>query len=407
LNKERLYRQYRAMLAEGIIPFWMNRGADYEYGGVLSVMQEDGTPISGDKYTWSQARFVWTLSALYNRFERRPEFLDLARKTIDFLLRHARDEEGRVVYRTTREGRLLDGAISIYADCFLVYGISEYCRACPDSALLATALEIFRRVRRRVEEPDFHEVAPYALPPGRRVHAVPMILTEVANELALTTGDAAIAAAADDSARQVMNHFVRPRRKLLLEFLSRDYAELPPNEGDTRHPGARHRIDVVHSALGAPARRPGDDPPGRGSAPVAPGGRVGRRARWDSAGHRCGRASTDAAECREESLVAAHGGPLWITPRARIDRRALVRGMVRSRTRMELRPFPDGGVRRMAAAAGPAGESDHGVNRAAGEGSLSPAAGGHSDPAVVGQVPGLTGDASFPVLTGGTSRGAG
>lgn len=255
MNKQRLYRQYRALLAEGIIPFWMNRGADYEHGGVLSVMQEDGTPISGDKYTWSQARFVWTLSALYNRFERRPEFLDLARKTIDFLLRYARDEEGRVVYRTTREGRPLEGAISIYADCFLVYGISEYCRACPDRALLGTAVEIFQRVRRRVEEPDFHEVAPYTLPPGRRVHAVPMILTEVANELALTTGDAEIAAAADDSARRVMNHFVRPRRKLLLEFLSRDYKELPPNEGTLVIPG--HAIESMWFMMHW-ARRRGD-----------------------------------------------------------------------------------------------------------------------------------------------------
>jgi len=243
LNKARLYEQYRALLAEGIIPFWMNRGADYEYGGVLSSMQEDGTPISGDKYAWSQGRFVWTLSALYNRFERRPEFVEQARKTIDFLLRHARDEAGRVVYRTTREGVPIEGATSIYADCFLVYGISEYCRACPDRELLDTAVEIFQRVRRRVKEPDFHEVAPYVLPPGRRVHAVPMILTEVANELAETTGDRAIAAAADENAREVMRHFVRPERKLLVEFLSRDYEELPPTEGTLVIPG--HAIESM------------------------------------------------------------------------------------------------------------------------------------------------------------------
>jgi len=221
----------------------MNRGADYEYGGVLSSMQEDGTLISTDKYTWSQARFVWTLSALYNRFDRRPEFLELARKTIDFLLQHARDEQGRFVYRTSREGRCLEGATSIYADCFMVYGISEYCRAAPDAALLATAVDIFHRVSRRVEEPDFHEVAPYALPRGRRMHAVPMILTEVAGELAQTTGDAGIERAADDYAMRVMNHFVRPRRKLLLEFLDRDYAELPPKEGTFVMPG--HAIESM------------------------------------------------------------------------------------------------------------------------------------------------------------------
>jgi N-acylglucosamine 2-epimerase len=243
LNDKLLYAQYRSLLSEGIIPFWMRHGVDDRYGGVLSCMHEDGTPINTDKYAWSQARFVWTLSALYNRFERRPEFLQRARQTIDFLLTHARDAQGRFVSKTTREGKPLEGATSIYADCFVIYGISEYCRAAPDAALLRTAVEIFQRVCARVEELDFHEVAPYALPPNRRNHAVPMILTEVANELAQTTGDRAIEAAADEYALRVMNHFVRPERKLLLEFLTRDYRELPPNEGTFVMPG--HAIESM------------------------------------------------------------------------------------------------------------------------------------------------------------------
>lgn len=206
-------------------------------------MREDGTPLSTDKYTWSQARFVWTMSALFNRFERRSEYLDIARSTIDFLLSHARDERGRFVYRTTREGRPLEPATSIYADCFVVYGISEYCRAVPDERLLQIACDIFAQVRRRVEEPDFHEVAPYTLPPGRRLHAIPMILTEVSNELAQTTGSLDIDAAARGYATRVMESFVRPRRRLLLEFLTSEYDELPPNEGTFVMPG--HAIESM------------------------------------------------------------------------------------------------------------------------------------------------------------------
>ena len=36
-------------------------------------MSEDGQVLSGDKFIWSQARSVWTFSALYNRIEPRPE----------------------------------------------------------------------------------------------------------------------------------------------------------------------------------------------------------------------------------------------------------------------------------------------------------------------------------------------
>ncbi|MGI8988019.1 MAG: AGE family epimerase/isomerase [Bryobacteraceae bacterium] len=249
----RIHEQYRSLLADGIVPFWLRHGLDEEHGGVLSCMREDGARISGDKYTWSQARFVWTMSALFNRFEARPEFLEAARKTIAFLLAHARNEEGWLVYRTTREGVPLEGATSIYSDCFLVYGLSEYCRAVPDSGPIELAVETFWRIAKRVEEPGFRETAPYALLPGRKIHAIPMILTEVANELAATTGDASIARAADEFSSRVTTHFVRPERQLLLEFLSADYRELPPNEGTFVMPG--HAIESMWFSLHCARRR--------------------------------------------------------------------------------------------------------------------------------------------------------
>ncbi len=232
--------QYRALLEEGIIPFWL-RALDREYGGVFSCMTEEGAVVSTEKYTWSQARLVWTLSALWNRFERRPEFLEHARKTIDYLLARARDEQGRFVYRTTREGEHLEGATSIYADCFVAYGIQEYCRAVPDAALARVAAEILERVKHRVEEPDFSETAPYALPPERRAHGVPMILTEVTGE--------------DVYPRLVMDRFVRPERKVLLEYLTRDYRELPGAEGRFVNPG--HAIESMWFVMHW-ARRLGD-----------------------------------------------------------------------------------------------------------------------------------------------------
>lgn len=236
-----LREQYRALLADGIIPFWL-RALDHEYGGVFSCMTEEGEILSTEKYTWSQARLVWTLSALYNRFERRPEFLLHARKTLGFLLAHAIDETGRFVFRTTREGVPLEGATSIYADCFVALGIQEYCRAVPDAALQLESERILTRVKRRVEEPDFHETAPYALPPGRRTHGIPMILTGI-------TGDHVYP-------RLVMNRFVRPERKVLLEYLTRDYEELPGSEGNFVNPG--HAIESMWFVMQW-ARRQGDE----------------------------------------------------------------------------------------------------------------------------------------------------
>ena len=251
MNKKQLQKTYLEWLLDGIVPFWAKHGLDTSHGGVLSCMDENGKVISGDKYIWSQARWVWTCAALHNRIEKRPEFLTWARSTIDFLLQHGRDERGRWVYHTTREGQIVEGATSIYSDCFAVYGLSEYSRAVPGDGLLELARQTFASIQARIEAPDFSETAPYPLPPNRRNHGVPMILTEVAGELARTTGDAAIASAADDYAGRVMNHFVRPERQFLLEFLDRDYQEVPAPEGTFVMPG--HAIEamwfVMHRAL--------------------------------------------------------------------------------------------------------------------------------------------------------------
>ena len=254
-RNESIYLKYRALLLDGFVPFWFKYGIDWEHGGVLSCLREGGSVASEDKFIWSQARSVWTFSALYNRIERRPEFLRAAENSICFLLAHGRDAQGRWVYSTGRTGNVIEGPTSIYADCFVVYGFSEYYRATRDEKVLAVALETFDRIRRRVEEPDFQETAPYPLPIGWRNHGIPMILTEVTNELAQTTPDPGLEALADDYMGRVMNHFLRPQHKAVLEFVTRDYQELPPPAGTFVMPG--HAIESMWFVMHL-ARRRGD-----------------------------------------------------------------------------------------------------------------------------------------------------
>ena len=80
--------EFRGLLLNELMPFWFHHGVDREFGGVLSVMQEDGKQLSTDKYLWSQGRWLWVVSAVYNRLEQRPEFLQSARDTAQFLLKH-------------------------------------------------------------------------------------------------------------------------------------------------------------------------------------------------------------------------------------------------------------------------------------------------------------------------------
>ena len=255
MDQKKIYNYFRSLLLDGIAPFWLKHGIDWEHGGVLSCMGEDGTPISSDKFMWSQARSVWTFSALYNRIEKRPEFLKAAENSIRFLMAHGRDDQDRWVYHTSREGKVIEGPTSIYTDSFVVYGFSEYYRAVQDENLLSVARSTFERMRRRIEEPDFHETAPYPLPFGWKNHGVPMMMTEVAGEFAETLNDSTLESLAGAYAARIMNHFVRPDRKLLLEFLTDKYEELPPPAGTFVMPG--HAIESMWFVLHR-ARRSGD-----------------------------------------------------------------------------------------------------------------------------------------------------
>ena len=56
---------YQNELQQNILPFWLTRCEDKEFGGYLNCFTNDGSRlVSHDKYTWSQGRFVWCFSRL-------------------------------------------------------------------------------------------------------------------------------------------------------------------------------------------------------------------------------------------------------------------------------------------------------------------------------------------------------
>ena len=138
---------YRAELLERVVPFWLQHAVDWQHGGLLTCIADDGTVLSTDKYLWSQLRAIWTFSALYNRIEPRQEWLDVALHIYDFVRRHGRDDQGRWVFAVDQDGRVLQGADSIFADGFAIYGLTELARATGDASVAELALETYHNVQ--------------------------------------------------------------------------------------------------------------------------------------------------------------------------------------------------------------------------------------------------------------------
>jgi N-acylglucosamine 2-epimerase len=232
---------YRAELLERTVPFWLKHALDRENGGILTCISDEGQVLSADKYMWSQLRAIWTFSALYNKIEERPEWLDAAWHIFNFAKQHGRDDKGRWVFAVDASGKVLQGATSIYADGFAIYGLTELARATGDQEAIALALETYENVQQRLARPGSYETAPYPIPEGVKAHGVSMIFSLVFHELGLLLNDETILAAGLAQAEEVMTAFLQADSGLIHEYVTLDNKLIDSPQGRAIVPG--HAIE--------------------------------------------------------------------------------------------------------------------------------------------------------------------
>jgi len=84
MNAKSLSKQYLDTLLNDVIPFWEKHSIDRDAGGYFTCLDRQGRVYDTDKFMWLQGRQVWTFSMLYNRLEKRPAWLEMARHGMDF-----------------------------------------------------------------------------------------------------------------------------------------------------------------------------------------------------------------------------------------------------------------------------------------------------------------------------------
>ncbi len=238
-NKLTQLRQFlHTHLLESVLPFWLQHAVD-EDGGLNTCIQDDGTIINRDKYLWSQWRAVWVFSKLYNQIEKKSEWLDLAKQIAQFSMLHGWDEdfEGwrlKIAY----DGRELQGCESIYVDAFAIYGLTELYKATGREDILSMDRKTADNVLRHMQSSDdLIPQAPYPVPPGIRVHGMPMAFSLVFWELGVLLNEPRYQDAALAMSDDIFEHFVSSDRGLLLERIAVDNSEYPSPLGTTVVPG--------------------------------------------------------------------------------------------------------------------------------------------------------------------------
>lgn len=215
--------RYRKELFESMLPFWDRFGIDHQFGGVMHSLDYDGTVVSTRKLSWFQGRAIWIYSYLYNHFEKNPRYLEIARKTKDFLLKNAPQGDGWWAEEFARDGkttRAFQG--DLYGMYFAAEGLQEYAWAARDEQARELAFALMKKLWKRIGEPDFvcmdTEVA------GQRTQGLWMVNLNTARQMVARWPDREMQGILDASIDIVIRRHYNPEIGLNSEVLNRDFS---------------------------------------------------------------------------------------------------------------------------------------------------------------------------------------
>lgn len=248
---------YRKGLLEDIVPFWFPRSVDRENGGYFTCLNRDGSLLQSDKAVWFQGRMAWMLATLYDKLERREQWLADARSGVEFLVRHCFDADGRMFYSVTADGSPLRKRRYLFSECFAVIAFAAYGRAAGDAAYIERAQKLFHLVLRYYRTPGLLEpkVDPRVRP--SKGLAMPMILLVTAQELRKSVELPLCDEVIRECIEEIGRDFFKPEFSAVLEMTGPNGEFLDTLDGRCLNPG--HSIEAGWFIL-EEARVRGGDP---------------------------------------------------------------------------------------------------------------------------------------------------
>ena len=117
--------RYKDDLTTNILPFWLTHGLDRQHGGIYTCLDRDGTLMDPTKSVWFQGRFAFVCAFAYNNVEQRPEWLEAARRTLDFIDAHCYDTDGRMYFEVAADGTPLRKRRYVFSETFAIIAMAE------------------------------------------------------------------------------------------------------------------------------------------------------------------------------------------------------------------------------------------------------------------------------------------
>lgn len=240
---------YRGTLVDEVLPFWLPRSVDEEFGGYLISRDRDGALVDDDKSVWQQGRFSWLLATLYNTVDRRDEWLAASRSGIDFMREHCFDSDGRMFFHVTRDGRPLRKRRYYFSECFATIALAAYAKGAGDEQAADEARALFGKCLDYYEHPEKLPAKFTDVRPAKGIGA-PMILMNIAQQMRETIGYEGADGWIDRFIAEIRDDFVKPDLECVMEQVAPDGSIIDHFDGRTLNPG--HAIEaawfILHEA---------------------------------------------------------------------------------------------------------------------------------------------------------------
>lgn len=243
MDFKQLAEQYKTELLDKVIPFWLNHSQDTAYGGYFTCLDRKGEVYDTDKFIWLQGREVWMFATLYNKVEKRQEWLDCAIQGAEFLKKYGHDGQLNWYFSLDREGHPLVEPYNIFSYTFAAIAFGQLSIATGNKEYADIAKRTFDVVLSKVDNPKgkWNKAAPGAR--SLKSFALPMILCNVALEIEPLLDADFMQRTIDTCIHEVMDVFYRPELGLIVENLSTDGELVDCFEGRQLNPG--HAIEAM------------------------------------------------------------------------------------------------------------------------------------------------------------------
>ena len=244
MDFKQLEKQYRDELLQNVIPFWLEKSQDKEYGGYFTCLDRQGNVFDTDKFIWLQGREVWLFAMIYNRVEKRQEWLDCAIQGAEFLKKYGHDGNLNWYFSLDRQGNPLVEPYNIFSYTFATMAFGQLSIATGNQEYADIAKRTFDIILSKQGNPKGKWNKAYPGTRSLKNFALPMILCNLALEIEPLLDEAFIEKTMDICIHEVMDVFLRPELGgIVVENVNADGSLSDTFEGRQLTPG--HAIEAM------------------------------------------------------------------------------------------------------------------------------------------------------------------